>query len=125
MIASDGLITESKGHPRGAGSYARVLGRYVREQKVLGLMDAINKMSWLPAQRLATAVPMLKRKGRVQVGADADLAIFDAATVNDQATFDNPVQFSTGIRYVLVNGSLVVNEDKLVEGVKPGVAIRR
>jgi N-acyl-D-aspartate/D-glutamate deacylase len=125
MVASDGLIANGKGHPRGAGTFARMLGRYVREQRALSLMDALHKMSLLPAQRLEKAVPMMKLKGRIKVGTDADLAIFDPARVVDQATFENPAQFSSGINYVLVNGVLVVRDGKLVEGVKPGAAIRR
>lgn len=125
MVASDGLITDGKGHPRGAGTFARVLGYYVREQKALSLMDAIRKMTLLPAKRLETAVPMMRTRGRVKVGAEADLAIFDPARVIDRATFENPAQYSEGITHVLVNGVFVVRDGKLVEGVKPGVAIRR
>jgi N-acyl-D-aspartate/D-glutamate deacylase len=120
MVASDGLITDGKGHPRSAGCYARVLGHYVREQKALTLTDAIRKMSLLPADRLG-----LKTKGRIQVGADADLAIFDAAHVIDKATYENPAQYSEGIPYVLVNGVVVVNKGKLVEGIFPGQGVRR
>ena len=120
MVASDGLITDGKGHPRSAGCYARVLGHYVREQKALTLNDAIRKMSLLPAERLG-----LKTKGRILVGADADLAIFDAAHVIDKATYENPAQYSEGIPYVLVNGVLVVNKGRLVEGVFPGQGVRR
>jgi N-acyl-D-aspartate/D-glutamate deacylase len=125
MIGSDGILNEGKGHPRAAGTYARILSRYVREQKALTLMDALRKMSLQPAQRLEKAVPMMRNKGRLRVGADADIAVFDPATVADHATFDNPAQFSSGINYVLVNGVLVVRDGKLVEGVKPGVGIRR
>ncbi len=125
MIASDGIITNGKGHPRGAGSYARVLGRYVREQKVISLMAALRKMSLLPAQRLETSVPMMRSKGRVKVGADADLIVFDPATVIDRATFENAALYSTGIPHVLVNGVFVVRDEKIVEGIKPGVGIRR
>ncbi|MEY3283073.1 MAG: hypothetical protein RIR86_1086 [Acidobacteriota bacterium] len=125
MIASDGLITGGKGHPRGAGSYARMLGRYVREEKSITLMQALRKMSLLPAQRLEKSVPMMRNKGRIRVGADADLILFDPARVIDRATFENPGQYSEGIRHVLVNGNFVVRDEKLVEGVKPGQAIRR
>jgi len=125
MIASDGLIHDGKGHPRGVGTYARVLGFYVREQKALALMDALRKMSLAPAQRLEAAAPMMRSKGRIKVGADADLAIFDPARVIDRATFENPAQFSEGINDVLVNGVFVVRDSKIVEGVKPGAAIRR
>ena len=125
MIASDGVITNGKGHPRGAGSYARVLGSYVREQKVISLMDALRKMSLLPAQRLEKSVPMMRAKGRVKVGADADLIVFDPATVIDRATFENPAQYSTGITQVLVGGVFVVQDEQVVEGVKPGRGVRR
>ncbi|MFN9742306.1 MAG: amidohydrolase family protein [Acidobacteriota bacterium] len=125
MIASDGLITGGKGHPRGAGSYARMLGRYVREEKSISLRQALGIMSLLPAQRLEKSVPMMRNKGRIRVGADADLILFDPARVIDRATFENPGQYSEGIRHVLVNGNFVVRDEKLVEGVKPGQAIRR
>jgi N-acyl-D-aspartate/D-glutamate deacylase len=125
MVASDGLIQNRQGHPRGAGTFARVLGVYVREQKALSLMDAIRKMSLLPAQRLEKAVPAMRLKGRVKVGADADLTIFDPATVIDRATFEQPALFSEGIRHVLVGGVFVVRDEKLVEDAKPGKAVRR
>jgi N-acyl-D-aspartate/D-glutamate deacylase len=83
MVASDGLIENGKGHPRGTGTIARVLGVYVRQQNALSLMDAIRKMSLLPAQRLEKAVPDMRAKGRIKVGADADITIFDPATVID------------------------------------------
>ena len=123
MIASDGLLRQGKGHPRSAGTYARVLGRYVRDQKVLTLADAIARMSLMPAQRLEAVSPSMKKKGRIQPGADADLAIFDPATVVDKATFEKPAQYSEGFRHVLVNGVAVVRDGKLVEGVKPGEGI--
>lgn len=125
IVASDGMIHNSKGHPRGAGTFARVLGYYVREQKTVSLMDALRKMSFLPAQRLEASVPMMRNKGRLKVGADADIAIFDPARVVDKATFEKPAQYSEGIRHVLVNGVAVVQDGKLVEGIKPGLAIRR
>jgi len=124
MIASDGMIVNGKGHPRGAGTFARVLGKYVREEKALSLMDAIAKMSLRPAQRLEPYVPAMRNKGRIKVGADADLAIFDPATVIDRATFQNPAQYSEGIPYVLVGGVPVVERGKLVESVFPGQAVR-
>lgn len=90
MIASDGIMENGKGHPRAAGTYARVLGRYVRERKTLSLMDAIRKSSLMPAQRLEAMAPAFRHKGRIKEGADADLAIFDPATVTDRATFEKP-----------------------------------
>ncbi|MGH9949514.1 MAG: amidohydrolase family protein [Pyrinomonadaceae bacterium] len=125
MVASDGKLENGKGHPRGVGTFARVLGLYVREQKVLSLMDAIRKMSLLPAHRLEKVVPAMRSKGRIKVGADADLTIFDPGTVIDRATFENPAQYSTGIRHVLVGGVFVVQDEKIVEGVHPGKAVRR
>jgi N-acyl-D-aspartate/D-glutamate deacylase len=120
MIASDGIMENGKGHPRAAGTCARVLGRYVREQHALGLMDALRKMSLMPAQRLG-----VQTKGRLQVGADADITVFDPDKVIDRATFDNPAQYSEGISYVMVNGTFVVKEGRVQEGVSPGRGLRR
>jgi dihydroorotase len=120
MIASDGILDHGKGHPRAAGTYARVLGRYVREQHALTLMEALRKMTVMPADRLG-----IRTKGRIAVGADADIAVFDPARVMDRATFENPAQYSEGIEYVLVNGTLVVKGGELVDGVAPGLAVRR
>jgi N-acyl-D-aspartate/D-glutamate deacylase len=120
MIASDGILNEGKGHPRAAGTYARVLGRYVREQHALPLMEAVRKMTILPAQRLG-----LSNKGRIALGGDADLVLFDPATVTDRATFDKPAQYSEGIPYVLVNGTLVVDRGELVASATPGKPVRR
>jgi len=123
MIASDGALANGKGHPRSAGTYARVLGRYVRETGTLSLMEAIRKMSLMPAQRLQDRVPMMRIKGRIREGADADLTLFDPATVADAATYEQPARYSVGIRYVLVNGVPVVSEGRL-QAVTPGRAIR-
>ncbi len=120
MIASDGLINEGKGHPRAAGTCARVLGRYVREQHALTLMEAVHKMATLPAQRLGFA-----NKGKIATGADADITVFDAAKVIDRATFEKPAQFSDGIPYVLVNGTPVVDRGELVANAAPGKPVRR
>ena len=119
MIASDGILENGKGHPRAAGCYARVLGRYVREQHALSLMEAVRKMTTLPAERLG-----LQNKGRIRIGADADLTIFDPARVIDRATFENPAQYSEGIPYVLVNGVLVVKDSVVQENVMPGRGIK-
>jgi dihydroorotase len=126
MIASDGTpFEDGRAHPRGAGSFARVLGRYVREEGVLTLMEALRKMTLLPARRLEAVVPSMRVKGRVSVGADADLTIFDPAIVIDRATFAEPAQPSAGIPHVMVNGRFVVRGGDLVDGVMPGRAIRR
>jgi N-acyl-D-aspartate/D-glutamate deacylase len=125
MIGSDGMpITGPKIHPRGQGSYARVLGHYVREEKALDLMTALRKMTLMPAQRLEKRAPAFLNKGRIRVGADADITIFDPDSVIDKATFDEPLQYSEGIPYVLVNGVPVVKNSQLVEGVFPGRAAR-
>lgn len=126
MIASDAMpLPGGRGHPRGVGTFARVLGRYVREKKVLELPDAVAKMTLLPAQRLEGVAPSMARKGRLKVGADADVAVFDPATVIDHATFANPEQPSTGIPFVVVGGTVVVRQGEIVSGVTPGRAIKR
>ncbi len=125
MVASDSFLRDGKGHPRSAGTFARVLGKYVREQKALSLMDALRKMSLMPAERLAAAVPQMRAKGRLKPGADADVTVFDPARVIDRATFESPAQYSEGIDHVLVNGVFVVRDGKLVESVAPGRPVRR
>jgi dihydroorotase len=125
MIASDGVpFVNGKGHPRGAGTFSRVLGHYSREKKLLPLMDALAKMTILPARRLEAYVPAMKQKGRLAVGADADITVFDPATVIDKATFTEPTQGSAGIEQVLVNGTFVIRDGKLVAGAHPGKPIR-
>jgi dihydroorotase len=125
MVASDGMpITGSKIHPRGQGTFSRVLGHYVREEKALDLMTALRKMTLMPAQRLENRAPAFRDKGRIKVGADADITIFDPQTIIDKATFDDPMQFSAGIPFVLVNGVAVVQDGKSVPGVFPGRAAR-
>ena len=124
MIASDGLLQNGKGHPRASGSYARVLGRYVRDLKALTLMDALRKMTLMPAQRLERLAPMMKNKGRIRVGADADLTVFDPGLVIDKSTFEAPALYSEGITHVLIGGVFVVKDGKLQPDVNPGRAIR-
>jgi N-acyl-D-aspartate/D-glutamate deacylase len=125
MIASDGMrITGAKVHPRGQATFSRVLGHYVREEKALDLMLALRKMTLMPAQRLEKRAPVFKDKGRIRVGADADITVFDPARIIDKATFDDPLQYSAGIQFVLVNGVAVLKDGQLVEGVFPGRAAR-
>jgi N-acyl-D-aspartate/D-glutamate deacylase len=125
MIASDGMpITGAKVHPRGQATFSRVLGHYVREEKVLDLMTALRKMTLMPAQRLEKRAPMFSDKGRIRIGADADITIFAPARIIDKATFDEPLQYSDGIEFVLVNGVAVVKDGKLVDGIFPGKAAR-
>jgi len=125
MVASDGmLITGAKVHPRGQGTFSRVLGHYVREEKVLDLMTALRKMTLMPAQRLERRAPVFKDKGRIRAGADADITVFDASRVIDKATYEEPLQYSEGIEFVLVNGVAVVRAGQLVDGVFPGRGAR-
>jgi N-acyl-D-aspartate/D-glutamate deacylase len=125
MIASDGMpITGSKVHPRGQGTYSRVLGHYVREEKALDLMTALRKMTLMPAQRLEKRSPVFKDKGRIRVGADADITVFDPNRIIDKATFEDPLEYSEGIQFVLVNGVAVLKDGQLVEGAFPGRAAR-
>jgi N-acyl-D-aspartate/D-glutamate deacylase len=119
-IASDGGLQDGKGHPRATGTYARVLGHYVRETGAITLMDAIRKSTLMPALRLEAMAPMFRDKGRIRVGADADITVFDPATVADRSTYQQPALTSTGFRHVLVNGAAVVEDGVVVDGVFPG-----
>jgi len=124
-IASDGMAWKTSGeHPRGAGTFSRVLGRYVRERGAPSLVEALAKMTIMPARRLEKIAPAMSRKGRIQVGADADITIFDAALINDRATFEKPMQASVGIRHVIVNGRAVVANGQLVANIFPGEAVK-
>jgi N-acyl-D-aspartate/D-glutamate deacylase len=124
MIASDGFVEDGKGHPRTSGTNAKVLGRYVREQGIMTLMDALRRMTIEPARRLETYVPAMKTKGRLAIGADADIAIFDAETVIDRSTYTEPTTSQEGIPYVIVGRVLVVENGKIEPNALPGEAIR-
>ncbi|MFL5503369.1 MAG: amidohydrolase family protein [Gemmatimonadaceae bacterium] len=124
IIASDAYWQGSTGHPRTTGTFSRVLGRYVRETHSLSLMDAIGKMTLMPARRLETRVPAMKQKGRLRVGADADITIFDAARVMDRSTYREPALSPVGIQHVIVNGVSVVANARPVDRVVPGKAVR-
>jgi N-acyl-D-aspartate/D-glutamate deacylase len=124
MIASDAYWQGTTGHPRTTGTFSRVLGHYVREGHALSLMDAIRKMTLMPAQRLEARVPEMKQKGRLRVGADADITVFDAARVIDRSTYREPSLSPVGIQHVIVNGVSVVANGQAVEGVAPGKAVR-
>jgi N-acyl-D-aspartate/D-glutamate deacylase len=119
MIASDG----AEGHPRNAGTYSRVLAQYVRGQGTITLMDAIRKMSLMPAQMLERSTPEARQKGRLQEGADADIVVFDAGTVSDRSTFEKPMEPSVGVRYLVVGGTMVVSQGNIVPDVFPGRAL--
>jgi len=127
MIASDAMemkALDSRVHPRTTGSYARFLGRYVREYQLMSWMEAIRKTSLMPAQRLEGMSPAMKKKGRIQVGSHADITVIDPEAVIDEATFKDPNQFSAGIPHVLVGGEFVVKNNELVdEGRNHGKAV--
>jgi dihydroorotase len=121
IITSDGGgLVDGTGHPRSVGTFARFLGRYIRDQEVLSWMEGIKRITLLPAQRLEKAMPTMERKGRLQEGMDADITIFDPATVQEQATYADPDQRSAGIPYVIVNGVLSIDHGVGVDGAAPG-----
>lgn len=109
MVASDGIYRNHSGHPRGAGTFPRVIGRFVRDQKKMEFFDAIYKMTMMPAERLK-----LKRKGQIKEGYDADITIFNYDTILDNATFKDPQLRPEGIDYVIINGKVAIEEGKTV-----------
>lgn len=111
-------------HPRSAGTFARFIRTYVREQQAVSLLEAIEKVSLGPARILQDAVPQMRAKGRIQVGADADITVFDLATITDKATYAKPAQASEGVTHVIVNGVLLVKDGELDTNVLPGRPIR-
>ena len=124
MIGSDAILEEGdNNHPRAAGTFARVLGKYVREERVISLMDALSKMTIQPAQLLEEQAPALRKKGRLQIGADADITVFDPATVRDKATVNDPSRYSEGIEWVLVMGDVVKYPNGFNRGKFPGQPI--
>ena len=119
MIASDG----AEGHPRNAGTFSRVIAQYVREKKTLTLMDALRKMTLMPAQMLERSTPAGHRKGRLQEGADADIVVFDPQAIADRSTFEKPMEPSVGVHELIVDGVLLIDQEKMVPDVYPGKAI--
>lgn len=121
MVASDGEIPQfgkNVPHPRSYGTFPRVLGRYVREKKLLSLEEAVRKMTSMPAQRVG-----IHDRGVLRPGMKADVVIFDPATIADKATFENPHQYAEGVSHVMVNGVMVLDEGKMTEA-RPGVVLR-
>ncbi len=116
--APEGVFTKYQQHPRAYGNFARVLAKYVRQEKLMPLEAAIRKLAALPAENLG-----LKQRGRLQSGYFADIAIFDPQTIQDHATFDNPRQYATGMVHVFVNGVQVLKNGEHT-GAKPGRAVR-
>ena len=131
IVASDAMplsTKKDKVHPRGVGTFSKVLGRYVSMGDAsggLGLITALAKMTVLPAKRMENFAPALKDKGRLREGFDADITIFDPQKITDMATFRQPQRPSKGIQYVLVNGEFILKDGKFLEGVLPGQLIKR
>jgi N-acyl-D-glutamate deacylase len=119
------LPNEAFSHPRSNGTFAKVMRSYVRERGLLSLSDAIRKMSLMPAQTLEGFVPQMKKKGRLQVGMDADIVVFDPETIRDVGTYEKPNQPAEGVQSVLVNGELIVAQGELIPDAAPGQPIRR
>jgi len=125
MIGSDAILqTGYNNHPRASGAFSRTIAVYVRVKRTISLMDAIAKMTILPARRLEQSSDSMKRKGRLQIGADADIVIFDAARIRDRATVEHPERMSEGILYVIVDGQIVKDPKGLRKEVRPGRSIR-
>ena len=116
-MATEGVFLESSSHPRSYGNFARLLGKYVREDKVITLADAVHRMTGLPAANLR-----LDRRGLLKEGNFADVVVFDPATIADRATYENPHQYAVGMRHVLVNGVAVIADGEHT-GAKPGRAV--
>jgi N-acyl-D-amino-acid deacylase len=117
-ISAEGLFLKQSTHPRAYGNFARLLGKYVREEKLISLQESIRRMTGLPAANLG-----LDRRGLIREGYFADLVVFDPKTITDRATYDDPHQYATGVKYVLVNGVTVIENGKHT-GEKPGRALR-
>jgi N-acyl-D-glutamate deacylase len=140
-IASDGMPWTSQGrtitenvwplpgdafaHPRSAGTFSRFLRDYVRDRRKVDLREGLRKVSLTPAQILESSVPQMKQKGRLQVGRDADLVVFDLQALQDRATYARPNATSIGMRHVIVNGTPLIQDGVLDIGAMPGKAIRR
>jgi len=119
------LPKEAFSHPRSNGTFAKILRAYVRERGLMSLEEAIRKMSLMPAQTLESFVPQMKKKGRIQVGMDADIVVFDPETIRDVGTYEDPNHPAQGVQTLLVNGEPVVIDGKLVVDAAPGQPIRR
>jgi len=117
-LAPEGVFLKSSTHPRAYGNVARLLGKYVREERVLSLPEAVRRLTHLPASNWK-----LKDRGCIDAGCYADVVVFDPATIRDNATFDDPRQYATGVAHVLVNGVRVL-EDGDHTGATPGRVVR-
>ena len=119
------LPVDADSHPRSAGTFSRFLRIYVRERSAISLIDAIAKMSYLPAQILGDSIPQMRNKGRIREGADADIVIFDLGKISDRATYEEPARVSVGFSDVLVAGERIVADGQVNVTILPGRAIRR
>ena len=119
-LFSEGGHEKETGHPRSTGTFARFLRKFVREQQVISLPEAIKKITLLPAKRLEKSVPAMKRKGRIQIGADADITIFDFENITENADYQYPYRYSSGVKYVIVNGVIVLEDEEIIMDVSPG-----
>jgi N-acyl-D-amino-acid deacylase len=117
-MATEGVFLKSSTHPRAYGNFARLLGRYVREEKLIPVEEAIRRLSGLPAENLG-----LDRRGLLKPGHFADVAVFDPTTIADRATFENPHQYAVGMKHVFVNGVAVLRDGEHT-GALPGRALK-
>ena len=125
IVGSDAIPESSNNnHPRGAGCFSRLLGPYVRDLQALTLIEALAKCTVLPARRVEGRVPMMARKGRMQMGADADITVFDPATIADRSTVERPAVFSEGIEHVFVMGQHALTPEGVQRTVLAGTAIK-
>jgi dihydroorotase len=125
MIGSDAILEWGyNNHPRASGTFSRTISAYVREKRSISLMDAISKMSLQPARRLERGAPAFKKKGRLAVGADADVVVFDAEKIRDRSTVEHPEYQSEGMLFVLVAGKIVMDGGKMDRKVRAGRPIR-
>lgn len=124
MIASDGGEYSPTGHPRAAGTFCKTIREYVNEKKLISINTAIKKMTLMPAQVLESVVPEMKLRGRIQSGCYADLVLFELDKVKDNATYDSGFERSSGMEYVIVNGTILIENGKLQSSTFPGKGIR-
>ncbi|MCU0454418.1 MAG: amidohydrolase family protein [Bacteroidetes bacterium] len=125
MIGSDAILEWGyNNHPRASGTFSRTIAVYVREQRAISLMEAISKMALQPARRLERGAPAFKKKGRLSVGADADIVVFDPEKIRDRSTVEHPEYPSTGMQSIMVAGRLVMENGRLDRKVRPGRPIR-
>jgi N-acyl-D-amino-acid deacylase len=117
-LAPEGRFLKSNPHPRAYGNFARLLGKYVRDEEIIPLEEAVRRLTSLPAENLK-----IKDRGALLAGYSADIVVFDPATINDHATFEKPHQYSTGMVHVFVNGVQVLKDGEHT-GAKPGVVVR-